>query len=42
MIKVIKRLFHKQDSAPVAVNDKIDIVVPMKKKTSTRSKKKGK
>ena len=42
MIKVIKRLFHKQESAPVAVNDKIDIVVPMKKKRATRSKKKGK
>ena len=42
MITFIKRLFHAQKSAPVAVTDKIDIVKPMKKKTSTRSKKKGK
>ena len=39
MKKVIKRLFCKPK--PVMVNDKIDVVKPIKKK-ATRSKKKGK
>lgn len=42
MINFVKRLFRKPKAVPVAVSDKIDVVKPMKKKTATKSKKKGK